>query len=97
MCKECFTINTSTISCIQQKIETFKSEPKGSPPQSILQYPYHKKRVFYIPPQCCDQYSEVFDDNCNLTRPSRWRHCGRGDGKAGKFWKDATDSITMGR
>ncbi|HEY5408125.1 MAG TPA: hypothetical protein VIJ92_13605 [Ginsengibacter sp.] len=83
--------------CIQQKIEVFKSEPKGNPPQSIIQYTYHKKRVFYIPAQCCDQYSQVFDENCNLISHPDGRITGRGDGNPVNFFKDATDSITIWR
>jgi hypothetical protein len=30
--------------CIQQKIDTFKSEPKGNPPQSVIQYIITKKK-----------------------------------------------------
>ena len=89
-------IQTATIpNCIQQKIETFKSQSKGNPPQSIIQYIYHKKRVFYIPPQCCDQYSEVYDDNCNLIGHPGGGITGRGDGNPVNFFKDATDSVTI--
>ena len=86
---------TGVPSCVQQKIETFKSEPKGNPPQSIIQYTYHKKRVFYIPAQCCDQYSLVLDENCNVIGHPDGGVAGGGDGKPVNFFKDATDSVTI--
>ena len=83
--------------CIQQKIETFKSEPKGNPPQAIIQYTYHKKTVFYVPPQCCDQYSDLFDENCNLIGHPDGGITEGGDGNPANFFNDATDSITIWR
>ena len=82
----------TTPSCIQQKVNTFKNEPKGNPPQSIIQYTYHKKKVFYIPPQCCDQYSDVYDENCNLIGHPDGGFTGKGDGTPVNFFKDATDA-----
>ena len=78
--------------CIQQKIGTFKSEPKGNPPQSVIQYIYHDKKVFYIPAQCCDQYSNVFDDKCNLLGHPDGGITGRGDGTLVNFFEDARDA-----
>ena len=78
--------------CIQQKIGTFKSEPKGNPPQSVIQYIYHDKKVFYIPAQCCDQYSNVFDDKCNLLGHPDGGFTGQGDGMPVNFFEDARDS-----
>lgn len=88
---------TGVLSCIQQKIETFKNEPKGNPAQSIIQYTYHKKRVFYIPAQCCDQYSQVFDENCNLIGHPDGGIAGGGDGKPVNFFKEATDPVIIWR
>ncbi len=78
--------------CIRQKIETFKKEPKGNPPQSVVQYIHHNKKVFYIPPQCCDQYSDLFDDNCNLIGHPDGGFTGKGDGTLPDFFDDAKDA-----
>ena len=77
--------------CIQQKIKIFKSEPKGNPPQSVIQYIYHDKKVFYIPPQCCDQYSSLFDENCNLLGHPDGGFTGKGDGTLLNFSEEAKD------
>jgi hypothetical protein len=78
--------------CIQQQINTFKSEPKGNPPQSVVQYIYHDKKVFYIPPQCCDQYSSLLDDNCNLIGHPDGGFTGKGDGTLLDFSAEAKDA-----
>ena len=82
-------------SCIQQKINTFKMEPVGNPPQSVIQYTYQHKKVFYIPARCCDQYSDLFDDNCNLLGHPDGGLTGKGDGKISNFFSDASDPKTI--
>lgn len=53
-------------SCIQIKIKDLKSKPKFNPPASITQYTYNGQIVYYITANCCDQYNQLFDSNCNL-------------------------------
>lgn len=77
--------------CIREKIEFFKSQPKGNPPQSITEYNYKNKRVFYIPPQCCDQYSDLFDENCYLLGHPDGGLSGGGDGSLPGFFTEAKD------
>ncbi|MGI8580990.1 MAG: DUF6970 domain-containing protein [Chitinophagaceae bacterium] len=79
-------------SCIQEKINDFKSQPKGNPPRSITQYSYKHKIVFYVPPQCCDQFSDLFDENCNLLGHPDGGITGRGDGTLPNFFTDAKDA-----
>lgn len=77
--------------CIQDKIDSFKMLPKGNPPRSIIEYTYNGNRVFYVPPQCCDQYSDLFDENCILLGHPDGGFSGRGDGKLPNFFADAKD------
>ena len=78
--------------CIENKIAVFKRQPKGNPPKSITQYNYQDKPVYYIPGQCCDQYSDVFDENCNLLGHPDGGFTGSGDGKLPNFFTDAKDA-----
>ena len=77
--------------CIEDKIDHFKMLPKGNPPRSIVEYTYNGKRVFYVPPQCCDQYSDLYDENCNLIGHPDGGFTGKGDGKLPNFFTDAKD------
>ncbi len=78
-------------SCIQEKINIFKTLPKGNPPRSIIEYTYKDKKVFYIPPQCCDAYSDLFDENCQLLGHPDGGITGRGDGTIPNFSTEAKD------
>lgn len=81
--------------CIIQKINGFKNEPKGNPPQSVIQYFYKGQKVFYIPAQCCDQYSDLLDDNCNLLGHPDGGFAGKGDGTLVNFFEEATNAKTI--
>lgn len=77
--------------CINDKIESFKKEAKQNPPRSVIEYTYKGEKVYYIPPPCCDQFSDVFDSNCNLLGHPDGGMTGRGDGKLKGFQEEITD------
>jgi len=78
-------------SCIKNKIDSFKNEPKENPPRSITQYTYKGNKVYYISAPCCDQFSEVVDSNCNLLGHPDGGFTGKGDGKLPGFKDEAKD------
>jgi hypothetical protein len=84
--------------CVTAKIEDLKNKPKGNPAYSVYQYNYNGKKVYYFPPQCCDQYSDLYDGNCNLICHPDGGLIGTGDANCKDFlttrknevliWKD---------
>ena len=84
--------------CIKEKIEQIKKEPRWNPPAEVREYKYQEKRVFYFTSNCCDQYNQVYDDSCNLICAADGGLTGKGDGKCPDFiqaanmvevvWKD---------
>jgi len=60
-------------------IQAFKLLPKGNPPRSITQYLYKGQTVYYVPAQCCDQYSDLYDENCNFLGHPDGGFSGAGD------------------
>lgn len=77
--------------CVQALIVKFLEEEKQNPPRKIIQYTYKNKTVYYVPPVCCDQYSDLYDGNCNLMGHPDGGITGRGDGKFTDFGKIATN------
>jgi len=53
-------------SCIEEKIFAIKNQPISNPPISIYQYTYNNQLVYYITSPCCDQYTTLYDINCNV-------------------------------
>jgi hypothetical protein len=53
-------------SWLTAKINEFSRLPVTNPPRSVLQVTYRGKPVYFIPPQCCDIPSELYDADGNL-------------------------------
>ena len=60
------SISSDNPEWIEDLIVQFKNEAVGNPPQSIWRYNFNDQTVYYVPPQCCDQYSTLYDENENV-------------------------------
>jgi hypothetical protein len=85
--------------CIQAKIDQIKAQPKWNPPATVNEYIYQGKHVYLISSDCCDQYNQLVDENCNILCAPSGGITGKGDGKCADFssasqfvkltWKDS--------
>ncbi len=91
-CRSPRTNTQNLSSCINNKIEAFKSDSVQNPPRTITEYTYKGSKVYYIPGPCCDQYSDVFDTKCNLLGHPDGGLTGKGDGSLPGFFDEATDA-----
>jgi hypothetical protein len=73
---------------IHNLIAKYESEPVGNPPQSIWQYEYQGQTVYYVPPQCCDQYGTLYDVNGDIICAPDGGLTGRGDGRCPDFFQE---------
>lgn len=89
----CSSINNQqeTSSCIQIKIETFKNQPVANPPIDVYQYLYNGELVYYVSAPCCDQYTILYDENCNIICHPDGGITGKGDGKCPDFFEKRTN------
>ena len=86
-------------SCVQEKIDQIKAQPKWNPPASVNEYIYQGKHVYLFSSDCCDQYNQLIDENCNFLCAPSGGITGKGDGKCANFstasqfvkliWKDS--------
>ncbi|MEO7443974.1 MAG: hypothetical protein ABIT96_08665 [Ferruginibacter sp.] len=67
--------------CIQKLINQYAAEDKQNPPRKIYSYQYKGKQVYYVPAICCDFYSDLLDENCNVLGHPDGGITGKGDGK----------------
>lgn len=89
---------TGNPACIDQLIKDFEAEEKQNPPRSIYSYRYKDQTVYYVPPVCCDQFSDLYDTSCKIIGHPDGGITGKGDGKVPDFnatktaekliWKD---------
>ncbi len=71
--------------CINKMIADFTKAEVENPPRKIYSYNYQGKTVYYVTPPCCDFYSDLYDDNCNLIGHPDGGITGKGDGKMTDF------------
>ena len=83
-----FTTVSVNSGWIEQLVTKFKNEPVGNPPQSIWQYEYKGAVVYYVPPQCCDQYSTLYNENGERMCAPDGGQTGQGDGLCSDFYKE---------
>jgi hypothetical protein len=65
--------------CVQTLIEKFSKEEKQEPRRSIYSYSYKGKTVYYVTAPCCDFFSDVYDENCNIIGHPDGGITGKGD------------------
>jgi hypothetical protein len=84
-------IQTGNPAWVDQLIKQVESDPVGNPPLSIWRYEYNGQVVYYIPAQCCDQYSTLFDAQGNVLCAPDGGFIGGGDGRCPNFFRQRTD------
>jgi hypothetical protein len=75
----------ATPACVQTLITTAASQPVGNPPHSIYRCMYRGATVYYLPPQCCDQFSSLISSDCELICSPDGGFTGGGDGRCTDF------------
>lgn len=78
-------------------IAKFQSAPVGNPPQSIYRYTYHGQTVYYVPPQCCDQPSTLYDGAGHLMCAPDGGITGAGDQRCPDFFQQRTNEELVWR
>jgi hypothetical protein len=76
---------------LDQMIQQIESQPVGNPPQSIWRYDYNGQVVYYLPAQCCDQYSTLLNSQGNVLCAPDGGFIGGGDGKCPDFFETRTN------
>jgi hypothetical protein len=75
--------------CVTNKINEIKAQPKWNPPAEVNEYEYQGKRVFLFSSPCCDQYNMLYDENCKALCAPTGGYTGKGDQKCPEFMNDA--------
>ena len=84
--------------CVQEKIDAIKGQPRWNPPAQVDEYTYKGKTVYLFSADCCDQYTTLYDAQCNIICAPSGGMTGKGDRKCTDFnemakhvrmvWKD---------
>lgn len=82
---------------VDSLIATYASEPVGNPPRAIWQYTYKGATVYFVPAQCCDQYSDLYDFAGEVIGHPDGGISGSGDGRCSDFITTATAAALIWR
>jgi hypothetical protein len=85
------TNQQGTSKCIETKIEEFQEEPLANPPIEIYQYFYNGNLVYFVSAPCCDMYTTLYDENCNIICYPSGGITGEGDGRCNDFFETRSD------
>lgn len=78
-------------------IVQMEEAPVSNPPASIWQYRYRQRKVFYVPPVCCDVPSTLYDADGNRLCSPDGGLTGRGDGRCPDFFETRSDELRVWR
>ena len=70
---------------VNDLVSTFQKDPVGNPPQSIWQYEFKGQTVYYVPAQCCDQFSTLYSAAGDVICAPDGGLTGHGDGRCPDF------------
>lgn len=71
---------------VKNLIAKYENETVANPPQSIWRYEYNDATVYYIPEQCCDQFSVLYNAQGVVSCAPDGGLSGGGDGKCTDFF-----------
>jgi len=80
---------------INALIEKFQSEPVGNPPQSIWRFEYNGETVYYVPAQCCDQFSSLYNSDGKYICAPDGGISGGGDRRCPDFFKNSRNKTLI--
>jgi hypothetical protein len=78
-------------------IHELQTQPPANPPAYIARYEYRGGTVFYVPPRCCDIFSELYDASGQLICHPDGGIAGHGDGRCPDFLSQRTHETTLWR
>lgn len=77
-CKE--DLPASVPDCVQDIIMDLKKDNNREPKAEVIQFMIDNEDLYLVPGACCDQYSLIYDSNCNLICAPSGGFTGAGDG-----------------
>ena len=78
-------------------IHKLQTQPPANPPAFIASYQYRGQVVYYVPPRCCDIFSDLYDASGQLICHPDGGIGGHGDGRCPDFLSQRTRETTLWR
>ena len=76
-------------------IHELQTRPPANPPAFIASYQYRGQVVYYVPPRCCDIFSDLYDAAGKLICHPDGGIAGHGDGRCPDFLSKRTNETFL--
>jgi len=80
---------------VKQKIRDYLKKPVQNPPATVWRYDFNGEKVYYFPPSCCDQFSDLYNEKGDLLCHPDGGLTGSGDGKCSNFFSARTGQVVI--
>lgn len=68
-------------------IRTLEQQPIANPPLSITRFEYKSEAVYFVPPRCCDVWSDLYRADGTMICHPNGGVTGGGDGRCPDFFE----------
>ena len=86
-------IKTDVPNCIEQKIRKLYNSKVQNPPAKVYKWEVDEQVYYLFTADCCDQYSYLYDDECNVVCAPSGGFSGSGDGKCPEWQGDKVETL----
>jgi len=78
-------------------IHELQTQPPANPPAYVASYQYRGQIVYYVPPRCCDIFSDLYDGSGTLICHPDGGLAGHGDGRCPDFLSQRRNETILWR
>ncbi len=78
-------LNEDVPACIEHMIKQRRRAPVQNPPASVWKWEVDGQVYYYFTGDCCDQFNELYDSECNYVCAPDGGLSGQGDGQCPAF------------
>jgi hypothetical protein len=78
-------------------IHDLEGQPPANPPGYVASYDYRGEVVYYVPPRCCDIFSDLYDATGQIICHPDGGLAGKGDGGCPDFLSQRTNEKILWR
>lgn len=80
---------------VKRKIREYMKKDVQNPPASVWRYDFKGEQVYYFPPSCCDQFSDLYNEKGDLLCHPDGGISGNGDGQCPDFWNTKSGGVEI--
>ncbi|WP_372792569.1 hypothetical protein [Lutibacter sp.] len=86
-------LNIDAPTCIKDKIEEIMNNNLTNPPTQVWKWEVDGETYYYITSDCCDQFNNLYTENCTILCAPDGGITGNGDGNCPDFTSEINKTL----